>query len=372
MLWLLAVGAVLALIARHLTASEEWRAFRWDHLWKIFRQVYLGFLLAAVAVSLSTYLLRALRWRSFLEHIVHVPLKTLVAGQFIGFSTVYLIGRAGELVRPAYVARRGGVPFVSMAAVWLLERVYDSVFIFLILGLGLSLGGIDPTRPQDNAFIRALEISSRGLLFLLLILIVGLIYFQMKAEGAISHLSSSKPIPLLSERRKKWLLGVAESFSIGLGTIGKGQALLSSLGYSILVWTANVSVFWLVAQGLGGRSRPPHLVRNLYCRLFERPRPNGTSAGNRRRLPSGRGNHIEGDCRPGAGRGHRRRSANLGCHHGAGDPGRRRLDVPGGTLLWEIAPLGRRERNPFRGPAGRSRTMRGPREANHEMSLLRA
>ncbi len=202
-LWLLAVGAVLALIARHLTASEEWRAFRWDHLWKIFRQVYLGFLLAAVAVSLSTYLLRALRWRSFLEHIVHVPLKTLVAGQFIGFSTVYLIGRAGELVRPAYVARRGGVPFVSMAAVWLLERVYDSVFIFLILGLGLSLGGIDPTRPQDSAFIRALEISSRGLLFLLLILIVGLIYFQMKAEGAISHLSSSKPIPLLSERRKK-------------------------------------------------------------------------------------------------------------------------------------------------------------------------
>ncbi len=251
-LWLLAVGAVLALIARHLTASEEWRAFRWDHLWKIFRQVYLGFLLAAVAVSLSTYLLRALRWRSFLEHIVHVPLKTLVAGQFIGFSTVYLIGRAGELVRPAYVARRGGVPFVSMAAVWLLERVYDSVFIFLILGLGLSLGGIDPTRPQDSAFIRALEISSRGLLFLLLILIVGLIYFQMKAEGAISHLSSSKPIPLLSERRKKWLLGVAESFSIGLGTIGKGQVLLSSLGYSILVWTANVSVFWLVAQGLGG------------------------------------------------------------------------------------------------------------------------
>ena len=246
------MGTVLALIGRHLTTSEEWRAFRWDHLWAIFRQADLRFLCAAVAVSLSTYLLRALRWRAFLEHIVHVPLKTLVAGQFIGFSTVYLVGRAGELVRPAYVARRGRVPFISMAAVWLLERVYDSVFIFLILGLGLTLGGIDPTRPQDSAFIRALEVSSRGLLFLLVILIVGLIYFQMKAEGAIAYLSSSKPMPLFSKKRKKWLLGVAKSFSLGLGTIGKGQVLLSSLGYSVLVWTANVSVFWLVAQGLGG------------------------------------------------------------------------------------------------------------------------
>ena len=49
----------------------------------------------------------------------------MVPAQFIGFTSVAVLGRLGEFVRPYLVARRQQVTFTSQLAVYTVERVFD-------------------------------------------------------------------------------------------------------------------------------------------------------------------------------------------------------------------------------------------------------
>lgn len=108
-----ATALVLGLIVYHLTRSPEWRTFSGKELWLSMAHARPGLLLLAVVASYLSYFLRAVRWRYFLEPIKRASLWTLFAGQILGFSSIYLIGRPGELVRPGYIARKEHVSFAS-------------------------------------------------------------------------------------------------------------------------------------------------------------------------------------------------------------------------------------------------------------------
>src|SRR5258706_1586638 len=119
------MALILGLIAINLSRSPEWRHFSGEKFWAALLHASPAYLLAALATTMSSYLLRAYRWGAFLEPIKKTSLWILFVGQVLGFSSIYLIGRPGEFVRPAYIARRVGVPITTMVAIWVLERVYD-------------------------------------------------------------------------------------------------------------------------------------------------------------------------------------------------------------------------------------------------------
>jgi glycosyltransferase 2 family protein len=249
-LWVGISAAILALIVFHLSRGGEWRNFRWDRLWASITSANPAYLLAAVGVTYSSYLVRAYRWGFFLEPIKKASLWVLFVGQVLGFSAIFLLGRAGEIVRPGYIAKRENVSYTSMAAVWLLERIYDTVFIALLFSASLFLVPLSVAPGEARATLA--DAHTVGLLTLLVtaIFVVILVVFRLRADTL--QLQTPGVLRFLSPNQQRHFERFLRSFADGLGVIRNWKDLWASLASTAVLWAINVTVFWLVFRSMGG------------------------------------------------------------------------------------------------------------------------
>lgn len=250
-LWAGLGAAVLLLVIYNLGRSPEWRAFHWQSLWASLMHANPTYLLAAVIGSYATYWVRALRWKFFLDPIKKCSFWTLFVGQILGFSSIYLIGRAGEVVRPGYIAKMESLPFTSQVAVWLLERIYDSAAMVILFAVALY---IEPIHP---ATVRAAHILSRtregagAVLVFSLIVIVLLVLFRLYSSRLMTHTPR-----LLGWLRPAWrsrIEGLLQSFSTGLEVIQNFRDFAATVLCTVLLWFMNGAIFWLTFRSLGGQ-----------------------------------------------------------------------------------------------------------------------
>ena len=249
-LWVAASAAILALIIYNLSHSKEWQGFRWDRLWSSLTSANPGYLLAAVGITFTSYLLRAIRWKFFLQPIKQSSLWNLFVGQILGFSSIYLIGRPGEFVRPAYIARKENVPIAPMAAIWLLERIYDTVFLVLMFGAALLLAPLDPVLGRAGSILVQLNVLGLFMLMVVVVLVPALVMFRLRAERATAWIVGL--FSFLGPGTRHHLEHFLRSFAEGLKVIQSARDLLASIVISVVLWTVNGCVFWLIFQSLGG------------------------------------------------------------------------------------------------------------------------
>jgi hypothetical protein len=249
--WWLGIGAIIiALIFYNLSRSPEWGNFRWARLWALITGARPGLLLLTLIAVFGTYFFRAARWRFFLSPIKKASLWVLFVGQILGFSSIYLIGRPGEFVRPAYIAKKENVSMSAMVAVWLLERIFDTVFLVLLFAAALYFEPVEPETARGSTILLALHRGGDAMLVLAVLLIAGLLLFWLRsAQLTAWMLRVFRFLPATALRRLGHGL---RSFAEGLSVIRSWKDLLISLALSAVVWFLNVSVFWLVFQSLGG------------------------------------------------------------------------------------------------------------------------
>ncbi|HRH46572.1 MAG TPA: lysylphosphatidylglycerol synthase transmembrane domain-containing protein, partial [Pyrinomonadaceae bacterium] len=102
------------------------RNLNWDQVSQSLQRANPYYLIAAVLIICLGYLLRAKRWQVLLEPITETSLKELFATTTVGFSAVFFVGRAGEIVRPMWLPMRDKRVRPSAALVTLgLERIFD-------------------------------------------------------------------------------------------------------------------------------------------------------------------------------------------------------------------------------------------------------
>jgi len=265
--WWLSIGAIIiALIFYNLSRSPEWGNFRWTRLWALLTGASLPLLLAVLAAVFATYLVRAWRWRFFLSPIKKASLWVLVAGQVLGFSSIYLIGRPGEFVRPAYIAKKENVSMSAMLAVWLLERIFDTVFLVLLFAAALDFESVVPETSRGTKVLATLHHGGDVMLVFALLLVLALLLFWLRSSqftGLILRLFSFLPAAALSR-----LARFLRSFAEGLSVIRSWKDLVASLALTAVVWTLNTSVFWLGFQSLGGEVAAlpwPAAAVTLFC-----------------------------------------------------------------------------------------------------------
>ncbi len=244
------IAIAVALIALNFGRGQEWRNFRWERLWRTLEGANFVYLTAATALVYSSYLIRAFRWRSFLHPIKRGSLRIEFVGQVVGFGAVFFLGRIGEFVRPAYIARKEGVPFTAMAAVWLLERIYDSVFVILVSAIALFLGPLEPSTPRARSVMVRMHWAGGGVLLLTLILVGLLLVFRMRSEAWTAGLV--RALSFLPGRTRHHLEHLLRSFAVGLGVLQSWQDFQASAVLTSVLWFVNVTVFWLVLHALGG------------------------------------------------------------------------------------------------------------------------
>ncbi len=232
--------AILIMVLAGVAAwalGERWRQARFQ--WSVFAGSFLdlrwGWIAAAIALALLTYVGRAVRWAVMLKPLRPKPrFWGLLKDTTIGFTAVVLLGRPGEFVRPYLISLHERVPFSSQLAAWLLERICDLLAVILIFGVALTQ--VDSARLHLGAGLQwALETGGYvlgiiGALSIAILVMLG--GFSATVERRISAALEIVPVRYRTRARRTlsgFLTGTA-------ATQGAASASLL-IFYTLVEWT---------------------------------------------------------------------------------------------------------------------------------------
>jgi glycosyltransferase 2 family protein len=246
----LAGAAIIAVILYHLGHSAQWKNFDWGRLAFLLTHLKIRILTLALAVTCSSYVIRAYRWQFFVDPIKRCSLRILLAGQVLGFSSIYLVGRAGEIVRPGYIARKERLPFMSQLAVLVLERVYDSFALVALLALALYFEPVHSTSGGSMNLVHKAHAAAFAILIVCGAMALFLAAFRVYSEVLLHYVG--RILNFVPKSFRTHAMDFLVSFSSGLKVIQSPWDFAASLAMTAVLWVLNVSVFWLVLLSLGG------------------------------------------------------------------------------------------------------------------------
>jgi hypothetical protein len=199
------------------------------------------------------------------------PLKAaslwvLFVGQILGFSSIFLIGRPGELVRPAYIAKKENVPMSGMIAVWLLERVLDTIAMVVLFAAALYFEPVNPDTAAGVSVLHAMHNGGHVLFGFTAVMIVGVVLFRLKAAAMTA--AFMRMFRFLPERLLHSFAHFLRSFGDGLSVIRDWKGLAGSVVTTLVLWLINTTIVWLVFKSV--RHRLGHLpwlaaALTLFC-----------------------------------------------------------------------------------------------------------
>ena len=185
-----------------------------------------AWLAGALFFTLAHYVLRAWRWRLLMAPIrAGIPFRSLLDAVLAGYAVTFLVTRVGEIVRPAYLARRERLPFASTLMTVGLDRLLDAGAIAVLLVAYLLLG--PSAGPGALAPDLVGSMRSRGLAAgaVLLALFIGL---ALLARGRRRLLGP--------DLRAGGLRGTFRSLLHGLAVLETGRGLVGAGLQSLLIW----------------------------------------------------------------------------------------------------------------------------------------
>jgi uncharacterized protein (TIRG00374 family) len=201
----------------------------------------------AVLIICAAYLVRAFRWGALLKPLGAASLGNLFVATTIGFSAVFLIGRAGEVVRPVVLPMRDPRVRPSAALVTILiERIYD--FVAVALMFSVNLIWFRPPIAFEVSFTRV-RIVGLALLGSTLLGIIFLIWFRKNSAvllGALNKLFSRWRF--FPDRLGKLIIRFLEQLSSALRVLVNAAELAETVGWTVLVWFGISSANFLVLR----------------------------------------------------------------------------------------------------------------------------
>jgi len=248
-IWLAISTIILALIFYNLRHNPEWRHFNWKRLWASLVSARPDLLLLGLAGVYATYLIRALRWQFLMHPIKRGSLWVLFVGQMLGFSSIYLVGRPGEFVRPAYIAKKESLPITSMVAVWLMERICDTICLVVLFAVVLYLAPVGMSTAGKNV-LSVMHKAGDVMLAVTVAMVAGLVFYRLKTQACMDWVKrKSRFLPQSVQRHLQHFL---RSFAEGLLVVKSLPDFAGSVVLSVLLWCTNATVFWLTLRSLGG------------------------------------------------------------------------------------------------------------------------
>jgi glycosyltransferase 2 family protein len=192
-------------------------------------------LVAAVLIVCSVYLTRSLRWAALLKPLTAARVADLFAATTIGFSGIFLAGRAGEFVRPVVLSMRDPRvrPSASLVTI-LVERIYDMTAVALMFAVNLLW-----FRPQfalDISFDRV-RLAGAIMLSAVVLGIVFLMWFRKRSAFVIDLferlLARWRFIP---RKLSQLVLSMLEQLAQALRVLVDFRELAETTGWTVLVW----------------------------------------------------------------------------------------------------------------------------------------
>ncbi len=130
----------LAFLLAGIFLFLAFRGIDWPPFWRAFSSGRYEFLLLTVPIASFSYFLRSIRWGVFVRAEKKTPIHTIFWANMAGYlGNAVLPGRAGELVRSAFLGRESGLGTSFILATALAERIFDVIALVLIGSVALLL-----------------------------------------------------------------------------------------------------------------------------------------------------------------------------------------------------------------------------------------
>ncbi len=230
--------------------------FRWGMVAASLRHSRVSFLLLGIAGIYVCFAIRARRWMRFCRWLGPTKFWSVYSATLMGFSCVFLLGRAGEPIRPVLIARKDSLSMPGMFGVYVLERISDAAATLVLAGCALLLlqhGSLAGQSGDGAPGVSIVDIArSTGALLLagLVAVIAFLVYFRYHGAGWLAK----------KLRDAKWRHGwrgkvvlLLEGFIEGLQGIRTWEDLGALTGYTAMHWLLVVVVYELVTHAFPGR-----------------------------------------------------------------------------------------------------------------------
>jgi uncharacterized protein (TIRG00374 family) len=197
-------------------------------------------LIAATLVYLSSFPVRALRWRLILRSQKALPLKELMASVFVGYMVNNVIpARAGEIYRAHFLGQRVGMSRSGVAASIVVERTFDGLMLVCVVLLVFVLF------PQEHYLGGTALITA----LVFLGLAAGILFYTLKVDKA--HQVINQGLGFLPRALRERLAGRLRSFLQGIRGISTVGGFLEAGIYTVLVWILDACAIALVVASFG-------------------------------------------------------------------------------------------------------------------------
>lgn len=225
--------------------------FSGGKLWAAIRSANPLDILFALVLIYGCYALRALRWQVFQKNLGKAEFWPIYKMTLAGFAAVFVLGRAGEPVRPLLLSRRAKIPVADTFGIYVLERLFDFASSAVIAAMGLLLYA-SQEHVDGPASVIAKGARTAGALLAAGVVgtIAFLAYLRLHGGGMV-------------ERRLQgwvaahgWRASVAKivlGFVRGIQTIRTWRDLAESVFLSVIHWYFVALVYLFVSHGFGGR-----------------------------------------------------------------------------------------------------------------------
>ena len=231
---LASVAVFLILAALFYLQYRHWQSFDWATFWAQTGRIKKIHVFHALTLIYIGYLLRALRWKIFLQPVrPKATVMEVVPPTLVGFTGLALLGRAGEFIRPYLIARRTNLSFSSQLAAWTVERIFDvGAFTFLMV-LAIFLPSALPSIPHPEYYVRFRE---GGFLLIGLVLAMTIAAVIIKRSGDAAAQWVERSFGHLSSNVGHKLGEKVREFGQGLNTIQGPLSFFLLSAVSIGMW----------------------------------------------------------------------------------------------------------------------------------------
>jgi hypothetical protein len=201
----------------------------------------------AILIVCSAYLTRALRWGALLKPLGAARLSDLFAATTIGFSGIFLAGRAGEVVRPVVLSMRdpGVRPSASLVTI-LVERIYDMTAVALMFAINLLW-----FRPPSAIDISFERVRIAGLIMLSAVVLgIGfLTWFRKRSVFVIDLLERLfTRWRFIPRKLSQLVLRILEQLAQALRVLVDFRELAETSGWTVLLWLSVAGANLLVMR----------------------------------------------------------------------------------------------------------------------------
>ncbi len=242
---LAALGA-LAYQSRHKIHLAD---FTWRKFIQSVGQANIWLLLLAIIGIYGCYAIRAVRWQRFCRYVGPTTFVNTFAGTVMGFAAIFVLGRAGEPVRPLLLAKKDKLPVASMFGIFFLERFSDFAAAAVLACLSLL---VFPNKLSDAGADMTWVAGARSgawlLLGMLSALVALLLYYRLHGAAVVDRgLERWRGIGGIRSRFASAITGISE----GLQAIRTLPDLWAAIFYTALHWVLAVMVYQAVTNAFG-------------------------------------------------------------------------------------------------------------------------